>query len=89
MSFAHTPAQQHNHSTRAHMPPYAPNGPAHPISTKWRESYRWHRREIGGTYRKSPLRKVVEHLEDASAPRFVTPLDRHRESAGFVANSIF
>ena len=60
-----------------------------PISTKWRESYRWHRREIGGTYRKSPLRKVVEHLEDASAPRFVTPHDPHRESAGFVAKSNF
>ena len=32
--------------------------------------------------------KVGEHLEEASAPRFVTPLDRHRESATFVAKAI-
>ena len=87
MSF---PDLQNNTITaRAHMPPYAPNGPAHPISTKWRESYRWHRREIGGTYRKSVGRKVVEQLEEASAPRFVTPHDPHRESAGFVAKANF
>ena len=55
---------------------------------KWRERETEAQGEIGGAYRKSVGQKVGEHLEGASAPRFVTPLDRHRESATFVAKAI-
>ena len=64
------------------------DGPSRPISTKWRERENEAQGEIGGAYRKSVGQKVEERLEDASAPRFVTPLDRHRESATFVAKAI-
>ena len=65
------------------------DGPSRPISTKWRERENEAQGEIGGAYRKSVGQKVGEHLEGASAPRFVTPLDRHWESATFVAKAIF
>ena len=65
------------------------NGPSRPISTKWRERENEAQGEIGGAYRKSVGPKVGARLEDASAPRFVTPLGDPISSAGFVAKSNF
>ena len=52
-----------------------------PLATRWREMDQWHRRGIGGTYRKSAGQMSHECLEDGSAPSLVTTLGRHLESA--------
>ena len=57
------------------------NGLHRPMPTKWRESYQWHRRAIGGTYRKSVGQMPGEGVEVASARPLVTLLARHEVCA--------
>ena len=59
------------------------------MPTKWRESYQWHRRAIGGTYRKSVGQMSQEYVKVASARLTVTHLPSHEICAGLKVDADF